>query len=424
MSGIARLPALARFLQYFGTPSQEDGAATDGLRDISTLIVGAALFVMLDLALNAGSPRPGSAGPDLVLVAEIATDVSLVLLVRFPRVVAGVVVLSSMIMLLADYRLFDLITPGFSASPVTIPRAAPIIIVWLMLHEDRRVSYVVTGALALLASRPWTPSWTTMPFGLLSTLGPALGALYFNARRELVQSLRDRAERAEREQVLLSERARTEERRRLAEEMHDVVTHQLSLMVLNAGALGMSSAEPPVRKAAEDIRHNGTQALNELRDLIGVLRDGNGDPVPVTATMRVEGAVHPEGLAAESTSVGVPVVELDVTGGPDDVSPTVARTAYRVVQEALTNVRKHAPGAEVRIKVHYLPDRVSIRVLNSAPRGVADPVLVGSGSGSGLAALEQRVELVGGRLTTGHTVAGGFQVDARLPAFVPTSEGG
>ena len=103
---------------------------------------------------------------------------------------------------------------------------------------DRRHAFVVIGLLAVLGTRPWDPSWDITPLGVVNTVLPALAVLYLRARRELVDSLRERVERAEREQVLLAERARAEERRRLAEEMHDVVTHQLTLMVLHAGALG------------------------------------------------------------------------------------------------------------------------------------------------------------------------------------------
>jgi signal transduction histidine kinase len=98
----------------------------------------------------------------------------------------------------------------------------------------------------------------------------------------------------------------------------------------------------------------------------------------------------------------------------------VARTAYRVVQEALTNVRKHAPGAAVRVRLRYHPDRVRVTVTNSAATAAPDPALAATGSGAGLRGLEQRVGLVGGELDAGPTPEGGFRVDARLPGYVPT----
>ena len=116
-------------------------------------------------------------------------------------------------------------------------------------------------------------------------------------------------------------------------------------------------------------------------------------------------------------------MDLDVEGSPDALAPTVARTAYRVVQEALTNVRKHAPGARTGVCLRYGPDRVEIRVVNAAAPSGPDPELARTGSGSGLAGLEQRVGLVGGTLRHGPTSDGGFSVDARLPAFVPTTPG-
>ena len=123
---------------------------------------------------------------------------------------------------------------------------------------------------------PWEPSITVITIGLLRTaVGPLL-ALYFDARRRLVQALTERAERAERERHLLAEQARAEERARLAGEMHDVVTHRVSLMVLQAGALRMTAPDEATRQAAEELRAAGCQALDELRDLVGVLRTAPG----------------------------------------------------------------------------------------------------------------------------------------------------
>ena len=275
---------------------------------------------------------------------------------------------------------------------------------------------MLIGLLAVLGTRLWDPSWDITPLGVVNTVLPALAVLYLRARRELVDSLRERAERAEREQLLLAEQARAEERRRLAEEMHDVVTHQLTLMVLHAGALGTTSTDPAVRTAAEDIRQAGTQALSELRDLVGVLRTSEtarpGHPA--------EPAVpDPRTLVADARAAGEKVV-YSAEGDPERISPTVRRTAYRVVQESLTNARKHAPGAEVTVALSYRADGVTVRVANDAASRPSDSALAGSGSGVGLLGLAQRVELVGGTLHAGPRPGGGYQVDATLPAYVPT----
>jgi signal transduction histidine kinase len=288
----------------------------------------------------------------------------------------------------------------------------------LVYSSDRRRAWVMSGAIMVVATRPWDPAVMERTIGVIIVVGlPALLGSY-------VASLNDRVERAEREQHRLAEQARVEERVRLAAEMHDVVTHRVSLMVLQAGALGVTATDAQTRAAAEDLRAAGCQALDELRDLVGVLRAAPEDAVEDVAVTRAGGqAGAPDfgELLTESESVGVSV-ELDQRGNPAIASPVVGRTAYRIVQEALTNVRKHAPGATARVTMDYQADRVRLTVRNSAPALQADESLTASGSGTGLLGLRQRVELVSGTLYAGPTEDGGFEVDATLPAYVPTRD--
>jgi signal transduction histidine kinase len=245
----------------------------------------------------------------------------------------------------------------------------------------------------------------------------ALLGMYFRARRTLVAELTDRAERAERERLLLAEQARADERIRLAGEMHDVVTHRINLMVLQAGALRVSTTDPDARVAAEELRVAGCQALAELRDLVGVLRGGERSPA---------GATNPadeprlESLVDDSRAVGLPV-RLTEDGDPAMVTPTVRRTLFRVVQESLTNVHKHAPGADATVSVHYGRHNVRATVSNTPPRRPPDTDLTAAGGGSGLDGLRHRVEVVGGTLTARSTSDGGFTVRATLPVYVPTA---
>ena len=238
----------------------------------------------------------------------------------------------------------------------------------------------------------------------------------------MVQSLKERAERAERERYLLAEQARTEERARLAGEMHDVVTHRVSLMVLQAGALRMTAPDEATRQAAEELRAAGCQALDELRDLVGILRTApDGGEVPSTPGLAA--------LVAESVKVGTPA-ELIEDGDPELASPVVGRTVYRIVRESLTNVRKHAPGTRVTVRVSYGPSQLRLTVRNTPPGQAVDASgqatdasrLAGTGSGLGIVQLRQRVELVHGTLRAGPAQDGGFCVQATLPAYVPTAE--
>ncbi|MFC7343008.1 sensor histidine kinase [Saccharopolyspora griseoalba] len=305
--------------------------------------------------------------------------------------------------------------------PGVTPFAVYAAVVYASGPRAKRVwVWALIGVLALVAFRPWTlPGTDPIVAAAIWTVLPAILGLYIGARRKLMNALQERAERAEREQRLLAEQARAEERARLAVEMHDVVTHRVSLMVLQAGALGVASTDPAVRQAAEELRGSGAEALAELRDLVGVLRRGEDERQPGRGDGPPEQVPDLGELIAQSEAIGVPV-EFTAEGEPDLVTPAVARTAYRVVQEALTNVHKHAAGASVRVSAVYSDDRVRLTVRNTAPRGPAE--LAGSGAGVGLRGLRQRVELVGGTFRAGPTDGGGFEVDAILPGYVPTEE--
>jgi len=284
-------------------------------------------------------------------------------------------------------------------------------------RRSRRTGWIALAALTVIVARPWQPSATIITIGVLRVaVGPLL-ALYFGARERLIQVLTERAERAERERHLLAEQARAEERARLAGEMHDVVTHRVSLMVLQAGALRLTATDEATRQAAEELRVAGCQALDELRDLVGILHTAPDADEPVSAPDFAA-------LIAESTAVGTPA-ELIVDGDAGLASPIVRRTVYRVAREALTNVRKHAPGARVLVRVSYDPSQVRLEVRNTPPADPAGPAqagLAGTGSGLGIAGLRQRIELVHGTLRAGPVPDGGFCVEATLPAFVPTAE--
>ena len=281
-------------------------------------------------------------------------------------------------------------------------------------RRDRRTAFAAVAILTAIVARIWDPSAEVITIAVLRTaVGPLL-ALYFGARHGMVQALKERAERAERERYLLAEQARADERARLAGEMHDVVTHRVSLMVLQAGALGITAPDEATRRAAEELRAAGCQALDELRDLVGILRTApDGDQTPAIPALAA--------LIAESTTVGTPA-KLVQEGDPALAPPLVARPEHRIVREALTNVRKHAPGADVLVRVSYGESKVRLSVRNTPVAGRPGSDLAATGSGLGLASLRQRIELVHGTLRAGPAADGGFCLEATLPAYVPTAE--
>jgi signal transduction histidine kinase len=185
-------------------------------------------------------------------------------------------------------------------------------------------------------------------------------------------------------------------------------------MVLQAGALSVTAPDEATRQAAEELRAAGCQALDELRDLVGILRtEPDNDQTPGISGLSA--------LIAESTSAGTPA-ELAEDGDPALASPVVGRTAYRIVREALTNARKHAPGSTVLVHLGYRPSQVSVVVSNGPAARSADSELSRTGSSLGLAGLRQRIELMHGTLRAGPAPDGGFRVEAVLPAYVPTAE--
>jgi signal transduction histidine kinase len=230
--------------------------------------------------------------------------------------------------------------------------------------------------------------------------------LFVRARRELVRSLRAQADRG-------ADEARAAERRRIAREMHDVLAHRLSLLSVHAGALEFHPDAPAeeVAEAAGVIRESARAALGELRGVIGVLREDGSEsltqpPQPTLADL--------EALVEESRAAGMRVtarIEL----GDAALPAAVGRTAYRIVQEGLTNARKHAPGAAVTLTLRA-PDRnLEVEVRSLAPVAVASPGAPLPGAGTGLIGLAERVSLAGGELEHGVDHDGAFVLRASLP---------
>ena len=289
------------------------------------------------------------------------------------------------------------------------------------------------------------PLWVVGLVAVLMSLGltapPVLFGLYVGARRRLVDSLRERADGLQRELALLADRAeeraewaRNEERTRIAREMHDVVAHRVSLMVVHAAAFQAVAPKDPERAArnAGLVGDMGRQALTELREMLGVLRtaDRPVQPVPLPAQSVGADAAPPmdggpedgpelpsladvEALVAESRAAGM-TVELSVEGERCRYAAAVEQTAYRVVQEALTNVHKHASGARTQVRLACRDEELAVLVVNGPAALGASDVRLPSG-GNGLVGMRERVKALDGGFVAAPTDAGGFRVSVLLP---------
>ena len=241
-------------------------------------------------------------------------------------------------------------------------------------------------------------------FFATAILAAWLAGVFIRGRREVVAQA---ARTAAAEQQ--AQRAVADERARMARELHDIVSHNLSVVVLQAAgaqAVGGQDADP----ALEKIEHSGRQALVEMRRLLGVLRQPGEQPARPELSPQ-PGVAELAALAEGVRAAGLPVV-LVVDGDPAGLPAAVDISAYRIVQEALTNVLKHAGQASAQVNVRCGADVVQIEVTDdgAGPQAGGQP-----GAGHGLAGMRERVALFGGELTTGPRPGGGFAVRARLP---------
>jgi signal transduction histidine kinase len=245
-------------------------------------------------------------------------------------------------------------------------------------------------------------------YAALVALGPAALGLLLGARRQLTAQLRQLTEAQHSERVLLAGSVLAEERSRLAREMHDVVSHQVSLIALQAGALRVTATAPETRDIAATIRDLATRTLDELRVMIGVLRSGQANELaPPPRLADIPRLIDDSGLPARLDSDLTPGLEW-----PD----AVQRAAYRTVQEGLTNARKHAPGAPVTVCLRSHGGSLAIHVHNDSPPHAPAAVATGSSrdslpsGGHGLIGLRERAELLGGHLQASQADTGGFDL--------------
>ncbi|MGY1735860.1 sensor histidine kinase [Geodermatophilus sp. SYSU D00684] len=277
-----------------------------------------------------------------------------------------------------------------------------------------RVVAGVLGAVALV--QPWTIGTANEAVGALGGVAlalvlPAALGIWQRTRAQLLAALRERAVRAEAERERLAHDAVVTERTRIAREMHDAVGHRVSLMVLQAGAIEVAAGDRPrVEQLAGQVQTAGRQALEELRQMVGVLRAGELDEAAPLGPQ--PGLADLPRLVGSAREAGMSVAWTGPAEGTAPVDPVVGRAAYRIVQEALTNAGRHAPGAPVRVTVERRPGELHVRVVNGPPARTPDAV---PGGGFGLVGVAERVRTLGGRLTAEPRLDGGFGVEAVLP---------
>jgi signal transduction histidine kinase len=236
----------------------------------------------------------------------------------------------------------------------------------------------------------------------------ALG-LFFAGRRATLVALRERAERMDRERELLAARAVAEERVRIAQELHDVVAHNVSLIVVKAQALGATVPDDRVTEATDGIADLGRQAMTEMHRTLALLRTAGDDgaeraPQPGLANL--------DKLLEQSRAAGLDV-RLAVEGEPRELSQSLDLSAFRIVQEALTNVRKHAGQARASVTVGYRPQALELSVVDSGD-AVATTATPAAG-GHGLVGMRERAAMFGGTLVARPRDGHGFEVNAILP---------
>ncbi|GAA1652922.1 histidine kinase [Actinoplanes couchii] len=353
-----------------------------------TVLIEAALIAAaaLDTFVNMWSDAPVS------IALGVVACVVLPLRHRFPRTV------------------FALTLP---AALLEAALVAPFVALYVLSTRvrDRRwlAGCAVLFAIASAAPSPFDTEATSasdtlvyLAYGLATAAVPVLLGQLVLTRRELSRRIEEIEEAKEHERVLHAQAILAQERAQLAREMHDVVSHQVSLIAVQAGALQVASGEAATREAARTIRTLSVGTLEELRTMVTLLRASGAtelSPQPTLADLR--------------TLVGASGIEAKLIGEP---APTVGtpgqRAIYRTVQEALTNVRKHAPGAAATVELWHSGPHTGVTITNTRPPRPALPL---PGAGQGLVGLHERACLLNGALESGPTEDGGYRVHMTLP---------
>ncbi|MFL5893490.1 MAG: sensor histidine kinase [Thermoleophilaceae bacterium] len=367
-------------------------ARLEKLTNLDTRTLDYALALVLTVLAQIEIPASAGAAGHAALLLTLAVGIRR----RWPLAVAGLTAIAASVQGLADnppsvfgeYVAITLVTYTVAAHESMWPALAGglLIVAGIVLHDLPSPEY---GSASGIASDLTTPI-----------------AAWFVGRA--VRTARTRAETARKESTELVEQAVAEERRHIARELHDVVTHSLGLVVLQAqGARRFLDArEPEVGAALEAIEQSGRSSLVEMQRLLGLLREEE-DAAPLAPQPRV--AALPR-LAQRLREAGLDV-ELAVEGEPRNLEPAIDLSAYRIVQEALTNSVRHGSARSARVVVGYRPHALELEVVDD---GRANGSGV-TGGGHGLVGMRERAAFFGGHLEHGHVATGGYRVFAHLP---------
>ncbi|NRQ35249.1 sensor histidine kinase [Nonomuraea sp. NN258] len=287
-----------------------------------------------------------------------------------------------------------------------------LVALWAVAYQCRFGWAVAAGLVAELGVFLMLVHWDTATFGTffscsIFVITIWLTGLYANTRRRYLEGLEERAERAERERDQQARIAAAAERTRIARELHDVVAHNVSVMVVQADGAGFALDSDPeqARQAVRNISKTGRAALAEMRRLVGVLREDDSESTDYTPQ---PGLAQLEELVRGSN---VPA-RLLVDGVPGELPEGQQLAVYRIVQEALTNALKHGgPGVRATVEISYDRPELVVRVTDDG-RGASAPA---SADGHGLIGMRERVGMYGGAVSAGPRPGGGFEVLARLP---------
>ncbi len=372
------------------------------LVSVMELVIGGALMLSMGVPIG---------WLIVVGVLNLATAAALLVRRRRPIAVFAMVIVAGVVVGLAPH----------SASGVPLIAALVALYTVAAWQPGRRIAWVALGAAVVatvLRRLPDVPdSWGITTAEVAVVVAVWVWGRSRSLRRAYVESLEQRARYLEQAREAGTRAAIAEERTRIARELHDVVAHHVSVMTVQAGA-GSRKARREGSATQDNlaaIEHTGREALGELRRLLGVLRaDGDGGPPDYREPHK--GLADLPELVGHARDAGLDAeLKVERSGGPDGVDAGVGLTAYRIVQEALTNVVNHAGPTRVRVVVRNDRDALDIDVIDDGPAS-APPPGQRNGSGHGLLGMRERVAMLGGELAAGPRPGGGFEVHARLPA--------